>query len=286
VFVEVARRGGFRTAAEHLQQTPASISQSVQRFEDLLGVKLFERSTRAVSLTQIGQQFFQRSLQAVADLEDAINDIDDQKDEVSGTLRLTAPYSAGPFFLDDLVARFATQYESVDVEVIYNDKKIDLLMSGVDAAIRSNTLLEQDTHAVTVGPELSMSIVASSDYLDKAGIPQKPQDIVNHSLICYAFGSNRNLAPWSFKGGEGAYVVQPEPKMISNDMRSLVHYAKNGMGLAYVYQQIAAPHVASGDVHEVLKEHVLTLPRYSLNYRSKKHMTKRLRAFIDMAKSL
>ncbi|WP_299153773.1 LysR family transcriptional regulator [uncultured Tateyamaria sp.] len=284
VFVEVARRGGFRAAAEHLGQAPASVSEAVQRFEDRLGVRLFERSTRSVALTPIGEQFYARSLPAIAELEGAIRDLDDQKDKVTGTLRLSAPYSAGPFFLDNLVARFAAAYPAVDVEVIYDDQKVDLLTSGIDAAIRSNTLLDPDTHATAVGPELSMSIVASRDYLAARDVPEHPRDILHHDTICYAFGAGKHNAPWEFVGSDGPFTMRPKPRLVANDMRSLLHYARNGLGLAYVYAEIAAPYIANDGLVTVLGEHLSSLPRYSLNYRSKRHMTRRLRAFVQMAK--
>lgn len=285
VFVEVARRGGFRAAAEHLQQAPASVSEAIQRFEDRLGVRLFERSSRSVVLTRAGEQLYDKSLPAIVDLEGALDDIHAQKDEVSGTLRLSAPYSAGPFFLDDLVARFATAFPTVDVEVIYDDKKVDLLTSGIDAAIRSNTLLGPDTHAVSVGPELEMTIVGSAEYLAGKGTPANPRDILKHDAICYAFGSGAHLAPWGFDGPEGMYTIQPKPRMVANDMRSLLTYAQQGLGLAYLYREIALPHLEKGGLTEVLSGHVGQLPRYSLNYRSKRNMTRRLRAFVDMAKA-
>lgn len=285
VFVEVARRGGFRAAAEHLKQAPASVSEAIQRFEDRLGVRLFERSTRSVALTPIGEQFYARSLPAITELEGAFSDLDAQKDEVAGTLRLSAPYSAGPFFLDELVARFAVTYPAVDVELIYDDQKVDLLTSGIDATIRSNTLLEPDTHAVQVGPQLNMSIIAAKHYLERKGTPNTPHDILEHDTICYAFGRSGKLAPWCFGSLEDPLVIQPKPRMTANDMRSLLHYSLHGLGLAYVYAEIAAPFIANNpNMVEVLSEHLAPFPRYSLNYRSKKHMTRRLRAFIDLAK--
>lgn len=285
VFVEVARCGGFRAAAEHLQQAPASVSEAIQRFEDRLGVRLFERSSRSVVLTPVGEQFYAKSLPAIVDLEGALDDIHAQKDEVAGTLRLSAPYSAGPFFLDDLVARFAAAFPTVDVEVIYDDQKVDLLTSGVDAAIRSSTLLGPDTQAVSVGPELEMTIVALAEYLAQKGTPDHPRDILDHDAICYAFGSGDNLAAWGFNGPEGIYTIQPKPRMVANDMRSLLAYAKQGLGLAYLYREIAVPYLEEGGLTEVLSGQVGQLPRYSLNYRSKRNMTRRLRAFVDMAKA-
>ncbi|MEM8976421.1 MAG: LysR family transcriptional regulator [Pseudomonadota bacterium] len=284
IFVEVARQNGFRAAAEVLNLQAASVSEAVQRFEGRLGVRLFERSTRSVALTPIGERLYERSLPAINDLEAAFIDLDEQRDTVSGTLRLSAPYSAGPFFLDDLVARCAAEYPDVRVELIYNDQKVDLISSQVDAAIRSNTLLEPETHAVSVGPELQMALVASREYLDKRGAPMGPKDILEHDGVCYAFGGSDKLAPWMFMGEEGTFSVMPKPRMIVNDLRSLVVYAEQGLGLAYVYGEIAARKVREGALVEVMVEHIPNQPRYSLNYRSKKHMPRRLRAFIDLAK--
>ena len=286
IFVEVARQNGFRAAADVLKLQAASVSEAVQRFEDRLGVRLFERSTRSVALTPIGERLYKRSLPAINDLEAAFLDLDEQRDTVSGTLRLSAPYSAGAFFLDDLIARFAKEYPDVVIELIYNDQKIDLISSQTDAAIRTNTLLEAETHAVPVGPELSMTIVATQDYLDRRGTPQTPEDIFDHDGICFAFGSSDRLAPWMFDGDDGPRSVMPKPRMVVNDLRSLVSYAADGLGLAYVYAEVAAPYVAANTLVEVMSDQVPSMPRYSLNYRSKKHMTRRLRAFIDLAKTV
>jgi len=286
IFVEVARLNGFRAAAGSLNLQAASVSEAVQRFEDRLGVRLFERSTRSVSLTAIGERLFERSLPAINDLEAAINDLEEQKERVSGTLRLSAPYSAGAFFLDDLVSRFAVAYPEVRVELIYDDRKVDLIASQIDAAIRSQTLLESETHALPVGPALEMTIVASQGYLDRRGVPRAPDDLVDHDGICFAFGNSQKLAPWTLEDPNGSVGVMPKTRMVVNDLRSMVRFASQGLGLAYVYSEVAAPLIAEGDLVPVLQDHVPSLPRYSLNYRSKKHMTRRLRAFIQMARQL
>ncbi len=188
VLCEASRQGGFRAAAAQLREATASVSEAVQRFEDRLGVRLFERSSGSVRLTPIGEAFYAKSLPAIVELEAALRDLDDQKHEVTGVLRLSAPYSAGPFFLDALVARFAEAYPAVDVELIFDDRKVDLLTSGIDAAIRSSPLLGPDTHAVAVGPELAMAVVASTEYLARRGRPAHPRDILGHDALCYAIG--------------------------------------------------------------------------------------------------
>lgn len=284
VFVEVARARGFRAAASSLNLRPGSVSEAVQRFEDRLGVRLFERSTRAIALTAAGERLYEQSLPAIADLESAVRELKDTKDAISGTLRLNAPRTAGPFFLDKLVAAFATLYPDVNVELIYDDKKVDLVASGVDAVIRSATMLEQDTHAVPIGPDLDMAIVASPDYLERRGQPSKPEELISHDGIGFIFDGSGQLAPWNFKSKKGVYSVMPKPRMVANDLQSMLGFAEAGLGLAYVYAESAENLINEGRLVEVLKGQTPSLPRYSLNYRSKRLMPARLRAFIDLAK--
>lgn len=284
VFVEVARHQGFRAAAEKLKLGPGTVSEAIQRFEDRLGVRLIEHSTRSMMLTSAGEKLYRRSLPALADLESALDELEDVKDQVSGMLRLTAPRSAGPFFLDALIAEFAVTYPEVTVDLRYDDLKVDLVSSGMDAAIRSSTLLEQDTHAVPIGPELLMALVASPDYIDTHGRPKKPTDLVNHEGICYSFGSPDNLAPWGFVGENGHFSVKPKPRIIVNDLISLLSYAEAGLGIAYTYAKPAEEMISQKRLVTCLKKHTPTLPQYSLNYVSKRHMPARLRAFIELAK--
>lgn len=214
VFVEVARSQGFRAAADKLKLGAGTVSEAIQRFEDRLGVRLIERSTRSMALTTAGENLYRRSLPAIVDLESALNDLSEDADVVAGVLRLTAPRSAGPFFLDALIMNFAAAYPEVSIELIYDDKKVDLVASRVDAAIRSNTLLEQDTHALPIGPELKMALVASPAYLATHGRPKRPTDLVSHNGICFSFGSADNLASWGFIGDKGVYDVMPKPRQI------------------------------------------------------------------------
>jgi DNA-binding transcriptional LysR family regulator len=286
IFVEVARANGFRAAARNLGLGPGSVSDAVQRFEDRLGVRLFDRTTRKIALTSLGHRLYQRSLPAIDDLAAAVRELKETSGDVTGTLKLSAPRSSGPFFLDKLFGQYAAAFPQVAVEMIYDDRKIDLVGSGVDAVIRSQNLLEQDTHAVSIGPALAMALVASPAYLKRQGHPKAPSDVIDHDGICFAFGGGQHLAPWEFDGDDGRYSVTPKPRMIVNDLVSLLTYAEAGLGLAYVYRAPAEPALASGRLVSLLDDRIPTLPRYTVNYLTKRHMPARLRAFIDMAKTL
>lgn len=285
VFVEVARARGFRAAANVLNLGPGTVSEAVQRLEDRIGVRLFERSTRSVVLTSAGQRLYEQSMPAIADLENAVRELEDARDGISGTLRLNAPRTAGPFFLDRLISDYADSHPEVAVELVYDDSKVDLVASGIDAAIRSATMLEQDSYAMPIGPKLDMSVVASPEYLKRSGVPKAPKDILSHAGICFAFDQTGQLAPWNFKGKDGIVTIMPKPRMITNDLQSALRFAEAGLGLAYVYAEAAKDLTADGRLLVLLEGKAPSLPRYSLNYRSKRNIPARLRAFIDLAKA-
>lgn len=285
VFVEVVRANGFRAAAKKLNMGAGSVSETIQRIEGRLGIRLIERTTRKIALTNAGKKLFDKTLPVLAELENAFSDLGEEQNIMSGTLRLSAPRSSSPFFLDEVITEFSVAYPAVNIEVMYDDNKIDLITSGVDAAIRSQTLLEKETHAVEIGPELDMALVASPAYLKRKGAPLEPVNLTKHDGICFAFGQADQLAPWSFaEGGNNPYVVTPKPRMIINDLVSMINFTRAGLGLAYIYRKPVAPFIESGELVSLFDQLLPTLPRYTINYLTKRHMPARLRAFIDLAK--
>ncbi|MEM9494616.1 MAG: LysR family transcriptional regulator [Pseudomonadota bacterium] len=284
VFVEVARANGFRAAAKALNLGAGSVSEAIQRFEDRLGVRLFERSTRSVALTPAGERLFERSLPALKDLESALREASEQSQSFAGTLRLSAPRNAGPVFLNDLLARFAAAYPEITIEVIFNDEKVDLVTSGVDAVIRTQTLVEQESYAVPIGPDLEVALVAAPSYLERAGAPKTPAEITEHDGLCYAFDDAGRLAPWRFTSARGDYSVAPRKRMIVNDLPTLISLAEAGLGLAYVYAAPTEPLIAQRRLIKLFEGETPPLPSYALNYRTKQNMPARLRAFIDFTR--
>lgn len=136
-----------------------------------------------------------------------------------------------------------------------------------------------------MGPELNMSIVGSSEYLAEHAKISAPEDILEHDTLCYVFGRSGQQAPWGFIRDKNTFVIEPKPKIVANDMRALSYFARQGMGLTYIYSELASPYIMQGQLVSVLDEFLPPLPRYSLNYSSKRNMPRRLRAFIDLAKA-
>lgn len=288
VFAEVARAQGFRAAAANLNLGVGSVSETIQRLERRLGVRLIERTTRKISLTYAGEQLFERSLPALTDLASALDDLNDDQNTIAGTLRLSAPRSSSPFFLDDVIANYCATYPAVNLEVMYDNHKVDLVASGVDAAIRSQTLVQKGSFSVEIGPKLDMALVASPTYLEQNGSPKKPTDLTDYDGIRFGFGGTDRLAPWSFVEGKSKknYTVSPKSRMIVNDLVSMINFAKAGLGLAYVYRKPAEPFIDSGELVTLFDKYIPSLPRYTLNYLTKRHVPARLKAFIDLAKKI
>ena len=285
VFVEVATQGGFRAASQKLGMSAGSVSESIRRLEDKLNVRLLERTTRKIALTKEGEVLYRRSLPAVTDLESAVRELNDNHSAISGKLRLSAPPGCGSIFLNELMIEYSDLYPQVELEIIYDASKVDLVTSGIDAAIRSYAILEPNTYAVPVGPKLKMSVVGSPSYLLKKGTPREPSELINHDGICYAFDGAERLAGWGFTGDEGDYTVMPKPKVVVNDLTSLTFFAEAGLGLVYTYSTFAEEMVAKGTLVSVLEANISTSHRYTINHLSKRHMPNRLRALIELAKS-
>lgn len=130
-----------------------------------------------------------------------------------------------------------------------------------------------------------MALLASPDYLAKKGRPEKVDDLLDHDGIFFAFGNSGSVAPWTFRTDEGPREINPKRRIVINNLRSMVECAASGLGLAYVYREAANEAIEQGWLVSLFDDELPELPRYSLNYRTKRHMPARLRAFIDFAKS-
>ena len=285
IFVEVAQLGGFRNAAQKLNLGPATVSEAINRLENRIEIRLFERTTRKIALTEAGKLLLEKSAMAIQSLRAATNDLKNREKEISGILRLSAPVTSGPIFLDQTIKEFCKKHPEVMIDLTYEDSKCDLVTSGVDAAIRSNALLDPDTYAVPVGPKLKMVIVGAPNYFEKYGIPTKPDDIVSHNGLCFAFSGHNNIAPWSFTDNGLTLIKMPKTYISANSVSSLIDFAVNGMGITYVYKSLAESFIASGHLTPVLEEYLTPVSKYSINYLTKRHMPAKLRAFIDFAKT-
>ncbi len=284
IFVEVAKTGGFRAAARGLDLQPSSISQAIKRLEEGLETNLLKRTTRSIALTEAGELLYRTCLPAIDEIERASMGIRHHKN-LKHKIKVSATTSSSRLFLDDLIREYSLKYPDVYIEVIYEDKKIDLINSDFDLAIRSKSLLDDGTFAVSVGPKLKMSLVSTPSYIKQHGKPKNPKDLINHQCLCFKITSANILAPWTFTSKEGQYTVTPQSKIVANDIESILSFALSGLGIAYIFNCMIKDHVKSGELVSFFDKDIVGLPQFSINYVNKANMPEHIREFIDMAKA-
>src|ERR1700722_1156944 len=207
--VAVARAGGFRDAARATDTSASGLSEAVRRLETALGVRLLNRSTRSVVPTEPGQRLLERLSPALNEVESALDVVNRYRDRPVGTLKLNVPISAVRLVLPAIVPGFLAAYPEIGLEVIAEDRFVDVLAAGFDAGIRYDERLEQDMIAVPIGPRVQrFAAAASPAYLDKHGRPEHPRELPNHACLRGRFSSGAT-PPWEFeRDGE---VVRLEP---------------------------------------------------------------------------
>lgn len=206
--VAVAKAGGFREAARVTGSNPSRLSDAVRRAEQQLGIRLFHRTTRSVSLTDAGRALMARLMPAMNEMESALDDINRYRDTPSGTLRLNVPISVSRLILPTIVPAFLARYPDIQLEIVAESNVQDVFREGCDAGIRYNEKLEQDVIAVPIGPRKQrFALAASADYLNQAGRPTHPHHLIQHRCLRGRFASG--VEPeWEFeREGENVRVA-------------------------------------------------------------------------------
>jgi len=284
VFAAIVRCGGFRAAAQERGISSSALSQTINALEEALGIRLLNRTTRSVFPTEAGQRLLDRLAPALADIRLAIAEVDELRDTPSGTLRINAPAPAVDHLLCRLVFDFMETFSEVKVEIISDAAVIDIVEQGFDAGVRFGKQLAQDMIAVPLGPALRYAIVASPDYIERAGRPVAPQDLVNHDCIRRRFPGG-TLMTWRFVNGKDELNVTPDGRLTVSSAHNELQAALAGKGIAYVLDDYAKPHIVGGQLIEQLIEWRPALPSWFLYYPNRRLPSAAMRAFLEFVKS-
>ncbi len=287
-FVTVARASGFREGARLSGGSASALSEAVRRIEIQLGVRLLNRTTRSVVLTEAGRGLFDRLTPALNEMEAALDVVNGFRDKPTGSLRLNVPVSAARLVLGKIVPPFLAAYPDIRLEVIAEDSFVDMLASGCDAGIRYEERLEQDMIAVPIGPrEQRFAAAAAKSYLDRCGRPEHPRDLLNHACLRGKFTSGIMYA-WEFERGEEVVKVDPGGPLIvsvGGAVDLAVDVTVAGSGIIYLFEDWLRPHLDSGALEPVLESWWPRFPGPFLYYPSRRHIPAPLRAFIDFIKT-
>ncbi|MET4632444.1 LysR family transcriptional regulator [Kaistia defluvii] len=283
-FVAVARAKGFRDGARLTGGSASALSEAVRRLEAQLGVRLFNRTTRSVQLTEAGRGLLERLAPALAEVQAALDVVNGYRDRPAGVLRLNVPVSAVRLVLPDIVPAFLAVYPEIRLEIIAEDSFVDVLAAGCDAGIRYDERLEQDMIAMPIGPRVQrFATAAAPAYLDRRGRPEHPRDLLEHDCIRGRFSSG-SMAAWEFeREGEivrveptGPLIVQAGP---ATDLA--VDAALAGTGILYLFEDWLRPHLDSGALEPVLEPWWQRFSGPFLYYPGRRLVPAPLRAFVD-----
>ena len=283
-FRTVARTRSFTDAAAELEVSPQAVSQAVKALEARLGVRLFNRTTRSVALTEAGERLWARVGPALDDVMEATESIRDLAEKPTGLLRISLPRIAFASVLRPRLAAFHEQYPDIGLELNFNDGFVDIVERGLDAGIRLGESVARDMVSVPLGPAETVAIVASPDYLKRRGTPKKITDLAQHNCIRFRFPSTDVIFRWELLNEGRPVEVEVTGSIIVNDPAAMAACAVDGLGLGYVFESTAQEALASGKLKRVLPAACPTLPGLHLYFPSRRQLPMKLRCFVDFWK--
>ena len=277
----VARHGGFRAAARSLGQTSSSLSHAVAGLENRLAIKLFNRTTRSVSLTAAGQHFVNGIGPALQSIERTIDELGAEASEPSGTLRINTSLGAARMMMEPIVLAYSRRYPKVALEVVTDDAFLDLADVSFDAGTRLADAVPSDMIAVPIFPLLRMIVVGAPAYFEEHPRPLSPPDLSRHRCINHRMANGR-LYRWEFERHGQDMTVDVAGKLIFDATELALSAALAGVGLAYVEEGMAQPHIEAGRLVNVLGGWTPAFPGLSLYFSGRRNIPLKLRALIDL----
>jgi DNA-binding transcriptional LysR family regulator len=284
-FAAILEHGSFARAASQLGISPSALSQTIRGLEERLGIRLLNRTTRSVAPSEAGARLLARLLPALADLDAAVADVRSLRDTPSGMLRINTTRLAAVHYLAPLIAPFQRAYPDIVLDVIVEDRLVDIVAERFDAGIRLGEMVEKDMVAVKIGDDLKMIVVAAPSYVERFGAPETPRDLRGHRCINFRWPTDGSLYRWEFERGEEKIEAAVEGPLIVNEPEIAIRAALDGVGLAYLFDYQVRPFVASGKLVRLLEEWSPPFPGFYLYYPSRRQMPPALRAFIDFLQS-
>lgn len=280
-FLAVAGSLSFSRAADALGVSPSALSQMVRAFEQSVGVRLLNRTTRSVALTEAGETLYRRLVPAVTDLGLALQDIGHYRERPAGLVRVHSFRAAATLFLDPILAGFADAYPDVTLDITLDDSVAELVAGRYDAALRIGEVIERDMIAVRLGPDIRQIAVAAPSYVERFGRPATPRELVEHRCIRWRWPGHSGTYLWEFWEKDAWFEVAVDGPLIVNDKEMALRAALDGVGIAFLSDWRIAQEVSQGLLVPMLEDWSAPFPGHHLCYTRQRQMAPALRVFID-----
>lgn len=278
VFVQVTETRSFVAAGRLLGVSASAVGKSVARLEDRLGVRLFHRSTRSVTLTAEGMLFLERSRRILAEIEAAELELAQASNAPRGRLRVSLPLVSS--LVLPVLGEFMREYPEIELDLDFTDQMVDVIEDGFDAVVRTGEPNDSRLTARRLGAFRSL-LVASPDYLARRGTPRQPADLMRHHCLHYRFPHSGKLEPWALRTMSGETELQLPTSMICNNIETRVCFALQGLGIAYLPEFSIREQLADGRLLPLLPDHTERRGAFYVLWPASKYPSPKVRALVD-----
>jgi len=278
VFHCVVKHASYAKAAEELRLSPSGVSRIITRLEENLGVRLVQRTTRKLALTEAGATFFARTQQVLVDLAEAESEVQQAVLRPRGTIRISAPVVFGQLHVGPLLTRLTARFPELSVDLNLMDRFVDLIEEGIDLAIRIGTLSDSRLTARRLCTNHRI-LVASPEYLTRHPAPERPEELAKHQCILFTgFSKPRE---WRLVGEGTATLVPISGRVATNNVEVLTTTAKQGLGITFGATLSAGPALLAGELVRVLPDYELEPTAIFAVYPSARQLSTKVRATVD-----
>jgi DNA-binding transcriptional LysR family regulator len=279
-FVAVAEHGHFAKAAAQLRVSPSTLTQAIRSLEEHLGVRLLNRTTRSVSMTAAGEQLLHRLQPVISAINQALDAMNDFRDNPRGILRLSIPRSAAVSIIAPLVPAFLSEYPDIALEIVTDDSDADIVNERIDAGIRPGEWIEKDMVAVRIFEEFRMVTVASPEYLAKHSALSTPEDLHAHNCIQRRWTKDGAIHPWEFESNGRRSQVVVGGSLVVSDTCFVLKAAINGVGIGNLPEPLVVAAISEGRLVQLLEDWAPRMSGLFLYYSSRRQVPAPLKAFI------
>lgn len=280
ILLLIVKHGSFRKAAKELNVSAPTLTVTMNNLEEKLGVRLLNRSTRSLSLTAVGKAFLDDVTPVLNDYRRVIDNLNDHKEQPEGVIRINLPRIVLDLFFQSHFVKFKNDYPGINLALFTTDKKINIIDAGFDVGIRYTQDVPKDMVAIPFGGKMTLIPVASPEFLEKAGQPGSPKDLVKFRCINRCFPDGQ-LYRWEFIDPQGEKMeVSVNGDLVVDSDAAMIQAAEVGLGIAFVYEGLVKDKISDNKLVRLLADYTYPADNFCIYYPSRKHLPAPLRTFI------